>query len=188
MNKIDISNLTGKCLISMPNTEGEFANSVIYICSHDKNGAMGFVVNKRITDISFQDIASALPFNLKNNFSPINLYNGGPLEKGKGFILHSDEYQLSESLNTGGGIMVSSSFTILQDIASGHGPKQRIIILGYAGWAPSQLEHEIQNNLWMVTEASPDLVLGCDDDTKWSKAFSNLGINNISLFSSIGHS
>ncbi len=188
MHKLDISNLTGKCLISMPNNNNEFNGAVIYICSHSSDGAMGFVINKRMRDISFNELALELPFNFNNCSAPISLYNGGPLEKGKGFILHSDEYQLADSLNTGGGIMVSSSFNILQDIASGYGPKQRIIALGYAGWAPLQLETEITNNLWMITEASPELVLGTDDDTKWNKAISSLGIDYTNFTTSIGHS
>jgi putative transcriptional regulator len=188
MHKLDISNLTGKCLISMPDNNNEFARAVIYICSHGNDGAMGFVINKRMKDISFSELALELPINFSNCSTPISLYNGGPMEKGKGFILHSDEYQLADSINTGGGIMVSSSFNVLQDIAAGHGPKQRIIALGYAGWAPSQLETEITNNLWMVVDATPELVLGVDDETKWNKAISALGINDTNFTSCIGHS
>ena len=188
MNKIDIKNLTGKCLVSLPNTQGIFAETVIYICSHDRDGAMGFIVNKRLHDISFQDLASQMPFPFLEAPLAINLYNGGPLEKAKGFILHSSEYQLPDSLNTGNGITVSSSLDVLKDIAFGKGPKQKIIALGYAGWAPQQLEKEITDNHWLITEATPELILGSDDENKWNKALSSLGINFNNLAPSFGHS
>ena len=188
MLKLDINNLTGKCLIAMPNSQDDFAGTVIYICSHGDDGAMGFVINKRVKDFSFCDLASELPWTFGDIPPPIGLYNGGPLERGKGFILHSDEYKLNDSLNTGGGIMVSSSLAVLHDIAVGNGPKQRIIALGYAGWAPHQLENEIANNLWLITNATPELVLGSDDDTKWQRAISSLGIDSYNLTPCCGHS
>ena len=188
MNKIDINDLTGKCLVAMPDADGEFAQSVIYICSHGKDGTMGFIINHRLKEFSFSDLAVELPFSFQENNLPIGLYHGGPLDKTKGFILHSDEYQISDSINTGGGIAVSSSLEVLKDIASGKGPKQRIIALGYAGWAPSQLEKEILNNQWLVVDATKDLVLGEKDTSKWQEALSSLGIDNINFPSYYGHS
>jgi len=189
MHNIDIKNLTGKCLISIPDISENFAETVIYICSHkDNEGAMGFIVNKRVKDFSFKDLTAELPWNFGDVPPPISLYNGGPLERSKGFILHSDEYNLADSLNTGGGIAVSSSLEVLHDIAIGHGPKQRIIALGYAGWAPKQLETEIANNLWLVADATPELVLGSEDDTKWQRAISSLGIDFYNLSLTYGHS
>ena len=188
MNSIDIKNLTGKCLISSPTTQDYFSETVIYICSHNADGAMGFIVNKRVKDFSFQDLAIDLPINFKEFPNPINLYNGGPLERTKGFILHSDEYKIEDSLNTGGGIMVSSSLAVLKDIALGKGPEKRIIALGYAGWAPEQLEREIANNLWLITNATPELVLDNNDDAKWQNAISSLGIDFSNWTSFLGHS
>ena len=189
MDKIDITNLTGKCLVAMPSAEeNSFSGSVVYICSHSADGAMGFIVNKRIKEFSFSDLATQLPFESKVPFDPITLYNGGPLERAKGFIIHSDEYRLSESLSPSKGIMVSSSLEVLQDIAAGLGPKQKLIALGYAGWAPHQLETEIENNMWLVAPATPELVFGKDDDAKWFKAASSLGIAACNLAPSYGHS
>ncbi len=183
MDKIDITNLSGKCLISQPSVDDDFAGSVIYICSHNTDGAMGFVINKRFRDISFSELTAELPFNFNNLTSPISLYNGGPLERAKGFILHSNDYSLHDSLSVGGGITVSSSLEVLRDIAAGNGPKQLIIALGYAGWAPQQLENEIAANRWLVTNASPELVLS-DNEDKWTHAMSSLGLdfNNFSLY------
>lgn len=186
MNKIDITNLTGKCLVAMPDTEGEFSDSVICICSHDSSGAMGFVINKRLNDLSFQDLAPELPFNFAG--LSLKLYNGGPMERAKGFILHSSEYKLPESLNISNGITVSSSMAVLQDIAEGRGPKQKIIALGYAGWTSQQLENEIAENRWLITEATPELVFGNNDDCKWSNALSSLGISSENLTPAFGHS
>lgn len=189
MNKIDITNLTGKCLVALPSAEeNSFSGSVVYICAHSPEGAMGFIVNKRIKEFSFNELAAQLPFDVKHPFDPITLYNGGPLERAKGFIIHSDEYRLSESLPTSSGIMVSSSLEVLQDIAAGIGPKEKLIALGYAGWAPHQLESEIENNMWLVTEATPELVFGKDDDAKWCKAASSLGIAACNLTPYYGHS
>ena len=188
MNKFDINDLTNKCLVATPGTNGEFAQSVIYICSHNKDGAMGFIINHRLKEFSFSDLAIDIPFALKNESQPINLYHGGPLDRTKGFILHSDDYQISDSIATGSGIAISSSLEILKDIASGKGPKQRIIALGYAGWAPEQLEKEILNNQWLIINADKDLVLNEKDTLKWEKALSSLGIDNINFPNIYGHS
>ncbi|MBE6443345.1 MAG: hypothetical protein E7020_01600 [Alphaproteobacteria bacterium] len=188
MSKIDINNLTGKCLVSMPDVSGDLARSVVYICSHSKDGAMGFVINNRIKEFSFSDLITELPLNLKDKGLHVNLYNGGPLEKSKGFILHSDDYKSNDSLNVGDGIMVSSSIDILKDIANGNGPKQRIIVLGYLGWGPNQLENEIKNNVWIITNASPNIVLSSADNDKWSTAMASLGINHNNFTANYGHS
>ncbi|MCQ2741327.1 MAG: YqgE/AlgH family protein [Alphaproteobacteria bacterium] len=188
MNSIDIKNLTGKCLISTPSVQDYFSESVIYICSHNFGGTMGFVINKRVKNFSFQDLAIDLPLSFRELPPPINLYKGGPLEKTKGFILHSDEYKIESSINTGGGIMVSSSLDVLKDIALGKGPQKGLIALGYAGWVPNQVEQEIANNLWLVTDATPDLVFAPDDDTKWQQAIASLGIDFSNWTSFLGHS
>ena len=172
INKIDIKDLSGKCLISSPYIDDEFSGSVIYICSHGIDGAMGFIINKRIKEFSFKDLAIELPTGFGDFSASINLYQGGPMEIAKGFVLHSSEYHITDSLNTGGGITVSSSLEVLQDILLGNGPKQKIIALGYSGWAPNQLEKEIANNRWLITDATPELVLGSDDNNKFSQALS----------------
>ncbi len=189
MDKIDIKNLTGKCLVSLPDVSGEFAGSVVYICAHGSDGAMGFIINRRFKEFSFRDLAEGFSFPVSGEiYAPIGLYHGGPLEQAKGFILHSGDYQVPESLNTGGGIMVSSSLDVLRDIAIGAGPKQKLIALGYAGWAPRQLEAEIAENMWLITEATPELVLGTNDDDKWQRALASLGIGETNFIPSFGHS
>lgn len=170
--------LTGKCLVSMPGMNDErFAGSLIYVCSHSRDGAMGFVVNKKIKEFSFADLANQLPINIVRPLTPIDLYQGGPLDKVRGFVLHSTDYLKGDSIVIGEGIAVSSSVDILTDIAFGNGPKDNLIALGYASWAPQQLEKEIINNDWLVAPSSPDLVFHTKDEEKWQKALDSIGID-----------
>ncbi len=186
MDKIDIKNLTGKCLISLNNFSDEFTNALIYVCAHNSDGAMGFIINKRIKDFMPSDLIADLNFNLPNLSLPVGLYNGGPLEKAKGFIIHSNEYHRHDSIDNGGGIAISSSLEVLQDIFTGQGPQEKMIALGYAGWAPLQLEKEIAENRWLVTEATPELIFAHDDNAKRNLALSYLGIDYNNFTPTIG--
>lgn len=178
MQKDDTYFLAGKCLISTPMMQDEqFEKAVIYICSHSKDGAMGFVVNKKIKEFSFSDLAMQLPIDISEPVSPIDLYQGGPLDKVRGFVLHSTDYSREDSLLPGGGIAISSSVDVLTDIAFGTGPKENLIALGYANWAPQQLEQEIVNNCWLVAPASPELIFRTKDEDKWQTALASLGID-----------
>ena len=186
MEKDGIKYLTGKCLISMPNLGDErFEKSLIYICAHNNNGAMGFVVNKKIKEFSFSDLAEQIPITFSPHVAPVSLYQGGPLDRVRGFVLHSTDYLKGDSIETGGGVAISSSIDILTDIAVGNGPAENIIALGYASWAPNQLEQEIINNFWLVAPASPELVFKTKDEDKWKKAIETLGVDlsRLSLFS-----
>ena len=182
MEKDATKYLTGKCLISMPNLDDErFERALIYICSHNQEGAMGFVVNKKIKEFSFADLAEQLPITFSRQIAPIDLYQGGPLDKVRGFVLHSTDYLKGDSIATGGGIAISSSIDILTDIAAGNGPAENLIALGYASWAPNQLEQEIINNSWLVVPSSPELIFKTKDEEKWQKAMDCLGIDPVRL-------
>ncbi|MBO5442314.1 MAG: YqgE/AlgH family protein [Alphaproteobacteria bacterium] len=179
--------LTGKCLAAMPNMDDErFANSLIYICSHTKDGAMGFVVNKKIKEFSFADLANQLPISTLKPIEPIDLHQGGPLEKIRGFVLHSTDYIKSDTIVIDESIAVSSSIDIITDIAFGNGPRENLIALGYASWAPQQLEKEIINNSWLVTTPTPELVFRTKDEEKWQKAIDSLGFDINYLSSKAG--
>ena len=178
--------LTGKCLVSMPNIADErFNNSLIYICSHNEAGAMGFVLNKQLPNISFSDITAQLPIKVVPNQPEIVLHQGGPLEKIRGFVIHSTDYVKDDTIVIDDKIAISSSIDVITDIAFGTGPKDNIIALGYASWAPKQLEQEIINNTWLVVEPSTELVFRTKDEEKWEKAIQSLGIDlaNLSTFS-----
>ncbi len=187
MIKNDDNYLTGKCLIAMPNMNDErFAGSLIYICSHTKDGAMGFVVNKKIKEFSFADLANQLPISTIKPIAPIELHQGGPLEKVRGFVIHSTDYVKDDTIVISDNIAVSSSIDIITDIAFGMGPKENLIALGYASWAPQQLEREILNNTWLVTKPDTELMFRTKDEEKWQKAVDSIGIDLTRLSSFSG--
>lgn len=187
MDKININNLTGKCLAAMPSTEGAFARALVLICSHSAEGAMGLIINRPFENISFNELTYSLPLNPQTN-QPIPIYNGGPLEKEKGFIIHDSEKIYPESYAINDNIYITSSPKVLQDISSNTGPQNFLITLGFAGWMPSQLENEISQNFWLVTEATPELVFSDTQSDKWSFALSSLGINQSNFSLPLGHS
>ena len=159
--------LTGKCLIAVPGmTDERFANTLVYICSHTASGAMGFVVNKKIKDFSFADLATQLPITHFDPKVPIELHQGGPLEKVRGFVLHSTDYIKEDTVVIDENIAISSSIDIITDIAVGTGPKDNLIALGYASWAPQQLEQEIVANSWLVGNPTAELVFRTKDEDK----------------------
>ncbi len=176
----------GKCLVATPSLDDErFKNTLIYICAHSEQGAMGFVINRKITEYSFSDLALQLPINFGPCVPPLALYHGGPVDKIRGFVLHSTDYLPDDCVETGGGVAISSSIDILADIAHGTGPKESLIALGYASWAPGQLEQEIIANDWLVAPACEELVFRTKDEEKWQKALDeiNIDINRLSCFS-----
>lgn len=168
----------------MPNMNDErFNNSLIYICSHNREGAMGFVVNKKLQEFSFADLASQLPIKTIKPVESIELHQGGPLERVRGFVIHSTEYVKEDTIIIDDKIAISSSIDVITDIAFGLGPRDNIIALGYASWAPKQLEQEIINNTWLVIEPNTELVFRTKDEEKWQKAIDSLGfdINRLSI-------
>ncbi len=180
--------LTGKCLIATPQiSEGLFARSVIYVCMHGPEGAMGFMINKQLKEFYFSDLISQ--FNIAREIDisaePIVLHQGGPLERIRGFVLHSLDYKKVGTLPIDNNFAVSSSIDVLSDIAVGKGPRYNLIALGYSSWSPKQLEQEIIYNRWLVTEPSTELLFKTKDEEKWQQAVDELGfdINRISLFS-----
>lgn len=186
MYKLNTENLTGKCLISSPYLDDEhFMRSVIYICSHTKDGAMGFVINKKLQEFSFADLTVQLPISNINPNQEIYLHQGGPLEKIRGFVIHSTDYVKSDTIIIDKQIAISSSLDIITDIAFGIGPKDNIIALGYSSWSAKQLEQEIINNNWFIADPEPELVFRTKDEDKWQKALQHVGIeiDQLSSFS-----
>lgn len=180
--------LTGKCLVAMPNiADDRFENSLIYICSHTKDGAMGFIVNKKLQEFSFADLASQLPIKTVKPVEGIELHQGGPLERVRGFVIHSTDYVKEDTIVIDDKIAISSSIDVITDIAFGLGPKDNIIALGYASWAPQQLEQEIINNTWLVVEPDNELVFRTKDEDKWQKAIDSLGVDLAHLSTFAGH-
>ncbi len=188
--------LDGQMLIAMPAMNDErFARSVIYVCAHSSEGAMGIVVNQRAGNIKFPDLLVQLEvipaserIELPTRAGDVRVLKGGPVETGRGFVLHSADYFIENStLPIDEGICLTATLDILKAIARGNGPSNAILALGYAGWAPGQLEHEIQENGWLHCAADPELIFGVDIDTKYEKALRKIGIDLGMLSSEAGH-
>lgn len=180
--------LTGKFLVALPTIgeEGCFANSVVYVCSHGRNGAMGLIINKRMDNFTFSDLTFQLPVKNYEILNEVNLYTGGPLEQVRGMVLHSADYMKEGTVTVSEGIAVSSTTEIISDIAFGQGPKDKLVALGYSFWQPKQLEAEIYENNWLVTEASKDIMFRTPDEDKWQRALDETNIRLNSLVSITG--
>ncbi|WP_417666720.1 YqgE/AlgH family protein [Roseibium sp.] len=188
--------LEGQFLIAMPNMEdGRFDHSVIYICSHTEQGAMGLVLNQVARHLSLEDLLFQLNILSDDNaillpprIREMNVHKGGPVEVERGFVLHTDDYVLDRStLEIDNGICLTATLEILKAMAEGRGPQQAMLALGYSGWAPGQLESEIQANGWLTGPASRDLVFDPAFDNKWQKALQSIGIDPAMLFGEAGH-
>ncbi|MEO1192610.1 MAG: YqgE/AlgH family protein [Pseudomonadota bacterium] len=180
--------LTGQVLIAMPGMgDSRFRQTVVYICAHNEEGAMGLVVNKRIDSLSFDELLQQLGVENPKPGQAIDVHFGGPVESGRGFVLHSAEYEQESTLQVDGRIAMTATLDILRDIASGDGPKQHLFALGYAGWGPGQLDSELQANGWLTMEASEPLIFSSALDSKWDEAFKALGIDPHHLVSDAGH-
>lgn len=170
--------LTGKCLIAMPHIRDDFfEDSLVYICSHTQDGAMGFVINKTIKEFQFSDLINQFNINLTTPVEPIILHQGGPLEKIRGFVLHSREYAKDGTVAIDDQFAVSSSLGVLNDIAFGSGPRYNLIALGYSRWGANMLEQELIYNNWLVTDPTPELLFKTRDEDKWQRAIDELGFD-----------
>ena len=180
--------LTGKLLIAMPGMgDPRFAHTVIFITSHTGEGAMGLVVNKPAEGLSLKDVLDQLSGDFAPNADTLAVHFGGPVETGRGFVLHSEDYH--SALNTlvvEGGFALTATLDILDDIARGKGPDKAILTLGYSGWGPGQLEGELARNGWLTADASADVVFDLPDADKWAAALHSLGIDPLVLSASAG--
>jgi putative transcriptional regulator len=188
--------LDGQMLIASPGMQDErFARSLIYVCAHSSEGAMGIVVNQPAPHISFADllvkldvIPAAEKIQLPSVAGDVTVLKGGPVETERGFVLHSADFFIENStLPIDEGICLTATLDILKAIARGTGPHNAILALGYAGWAPGQLENELNHNGWLHCSADPQLIFGADIQAKYDKAMLKLGIKPGMLSSEAGH-
>ncbi|HEY1961895.1 MAG TPA: YqgE/AlgH family protein [Rhizomicrobium sp.] len=180
--------LEGKLLIALPGmSDPRFEKSLIYMCAHSTTGAMGIIVNKPIEGLGFQELLRRLelPVSERTPNSPILF--GGPVETGRGFVLHSGEYESAEStLPISPDISLTATLDILRAISEGSGPQKAMFALGYAGWGPGQIETEIQANGWVHCDPDPNLIFGNDMESKWAVALRKLGIDMSGLSAHAG--
>ncbi|MEM6897975.1 MAG: YqgE/AlgH family protein, partial [Pseudomonadota bacterium] len=149
-------------LIAMPGmNDPRFDKSVVYLCAHSDDGAMGLIVNKPAIDVKFSDLLDQLDIPAPATRREIRVMFGGPVEHGRGFVLHSNDYDSNEStLKVDGDVGMTATLDILEDIAKGQGPASSFLALGYSGWGPGQLEGEIASNGWLTCPALPELIFG----------------------------
>ncbi len=187
------SYLQGKLLIAMPSlSEPVFSASVIVLCAHSAEGAMGVIVNKPLAGMSFLDLAdqidlSKLPQERAEKLSQVPVYMGGPVEQQRGFVLHSPDYTGEHTLQINSQVSVTSTLDILQHLADGKGPKRFLLALGYSGWSPGQLENEILHNGWLHCDFGKELVFSNDFAAKHTRAMETLGIDPSKLSAAAGH-
>ena len=188
--------LDGQLLIAMPVMDDpRFERSVIYLCAHSSEGAMGIIVNRPAGSIDFPGLLVQLDIikkseqiKLPENAESMKVLKGGPVETGRGFVLHSSDFFIEDAtLRIDDGICLTATVDILKAIAKGAGPKHAILALGYAGWAAGQLETEIQHNGWLHCDADPDLIFGGDVEEKYLRALAKIGINPGMLSTDAGH-
>src|SRR5215470_6352043 len=188
--------LDGQMLIAMPSMRDErFTRSLIYMCAHSSEGAMGIIVNQPAANITFPDLLVQLDvlgaaelIELPTRAGGVKVLKGGPVETSRGFVLHSSDFFIENStLPIDEGICLTATLDILKAIARGDGPQSAVLALGYAGWAPGQLENEINQNGWLHCAADLELIFGQDTEHKYTKALRKIGINLGMLSTEAGH-
>jgi len=192
---IQASYLDGQLLVAMPlMTDKRFARSVIYMCAHSDKGAMGLIINQRAPHISFRELLGQLnistrdPDKVDADLIDISVHVGGPVETGRGFVLHSSDYYAADStLAIDDSVSLTATVDILKAMAAGRGPGRAILALGYAGWRAGQLESEISANGWLHCPADAELLFDCALDQKYERALSKIGIDPSHLVSVAGH-
>jgi putative transcriptional regulator len=188
--------LDGKLLVAMPNmSDPRFDRAVVYVCAHSADGAMGIVINQPAPHVTFTELLEQLEIlprhgaiKLAPKLRLMSVFVGGPVETGRGFVLHSADYFAAEStLAIDSGVCLTATVDILRAMARGGGPDRALFALGYAGWAPGQLETEIQSNGWLTCPGDPSLVFDCDVRDKYRLALARLGVDPGFLVNDIGH-
>jgi putative transcriptional regulator len=183
----DETSLTGQVLIAMPAmADPRFSQSVIYVCAHNDEGAMGIVFNRKLAAPSFADLLKQLEVDPVPPARSITLCQGGPVDNARGFVLHTADWTSDGSLLVADDMALTASLDVLKAIASGGGPARCMLALGYAGWGPGQLDQEIQQNSWLSAPADPGLLFDDDHDAKWRRALAKLRVDPLLLSPAAG--
>ncbi|WP_092498565.1 YqgE/AlgH family protein [Meinhardsimonia xiamenensis] len=180
--------LAGKLLIAMPGMgDPRFERSVVFMCAHSPEAAMGLIVNKPTPNLRLDEMLQQLGITPGPASVGRPVHFGGPVETGRGFVLHSADYEVEgATLKVDDAFSMTATLDILRDIAQGTGPARWLATLGYAGWGPGQLDHEIQMNGWLTCDADPKIVFDTPDSEKWNAALKSLGVDAVSLSAAAG--
>lgn len=180
--------LTGQLLVAMPGMpDPRFARSVVYICAHTEDGAMGLVINQLFDGVDSTELLEQLGITSAGGAAPLPIHQGGPVEQGRGFVLHTRDYDRDGTLPIEEDVALTATVDILRAMAEGHGPRRSLLALGYAGWGAGQLDHEMLENGWLHVPADPDLLFDTNYDDKWDRAIAKMGISLPRLSADVGH-
>ncbi|MDD9921843.1 MAG: YqgE/AlgH family protein [Boseongicola sp.] len=182
------SSLEGKMLIAMPGMgDPRFEKSVIFVCAHSADGALGLIINKPNPDVEFPALLAQLGLDDGGQDRDIRVHFGGPVDGGRGFVLHSGDYSSEEAtLQVGDEFGMTATLDVVEHIANGQGPSDALLALGYSGWGPGQLEDEILRNGWLTCDASREIIFNPDDDAKWQAALASMGVDALMLSADAG--
>lgn len=180
--------LEGKLLIALPGmSDPRFEKSVIFMCAHSVEGAMGIMINRAVEGLRFRELMDKLELEVTGDTPDIPVLFGGPVETGRGFVLHSGDYESADStLPVSEDISLTATVEILRDMGHGQGPRKALFALGYAGWGPGQIEDEIRSNGWIHCDTDSTLLFDADLNDKWSCALRKLGIDASGLTAHFG--
>ena len=180
--------LSGQLLIAMPKMlDPRFERTVIYMCVHNADGAMGLIVNRPLEALSFSELLGQMDIQCPGAVAEFPVQYGGPVETGRGFVLHTPEYDRDGTITVNDEIRLTATIEILKDMAASHGPRRAILTLGYAGWGPGQLDGEIQQNAWLNVPADDALLFETDIGSRWERAIAKIGVDLALLSSDHGH-
>lgn len=180
--------LGGQLLAAMPNMgDPRFERTVIYLCAHNDEGAMGLVLNRLVDSLTFPDLLNQLGIDHGRLGEEIRIHFGGPVETGRGFVLHSADYLQDSSLQVDERVALTATVDILRDMAEGQGPRRSLLALGYAGWGPGQLDREIQANGWLTVPADEALIFDERLEDKWERTIGKIGFDLGNLSGFAGH-
>ncbi len=183
-----MTSLAGQFLVAMPQMQDpRFARSVILMCAHNEEGAMGIVVNKLLDQLTLSELMKQLGIEAVGVSGSPRVHFGGPVESGRGFVLHSPDYIENGTLVIGDALALTATLDILRAIGRGSGPRRSLLALGYAGWGPGQLDTEIQANGWLNVTADEEIVFGLQLADRWERALAKLGVHPLTLSGDAGH-
>lgn len=187
--QVDRGFLTGKLLIAMPfHEDPRFYQSVIYVCGHDETGAMGIMINKPLITVEFSDLLEQLGIEHTKKLTPdLPVYYGGPVEIGRGFVLHTPDYLSDASVMLAENFALTATIDVLRALSRNYGPANSIVALGYVGWGVGQLEQEINTNSWLILDATSDLIFQTDYEELWRSAMLSIGIDPKNITIDFGH-
>jgi putative transcriptional regulator len=181
------ASLKNQFLLAMPNQAGSyFGNTATYVCEHTPNGAMGLMIN-RPTDVALVQLLAQLGMDVHDTPPDVPVMEGGPVASERGFVLHSDDKSFPTSLSLDGGVVLSTAREVLEAIATGNGPSDYLVALGYAGWGEGQLEAELKQNAWLTCPGDSDILFNTPFEQRVNKAAAALGIDFRLMSAQAGH-